>query len=361
MLTATRKPWRPHRLRRRFFTSRRHQGPGRPHFDGRKFRNVEPTERWASRVMSWMKTRKPTPWPRWVDEERPPPPPGRVDGQEIRITYINHATVLIQTAGLNIVTDPVWSRRVGPFHWLGPSRVREPGVGFDQLPKIDVVLLSHDHYDHLDMPTVRRLVVRDQPRLLTGLGVERSLEIEGLVGAETLDWHDSCRLSETVDAVFTPCRHFSGRGLKDQDSTLWGSFLLRTPAGSIYFGGDTGYGPHFQELRSRYGDVRVALLPIGCYEPRWFMRAYHMSPHDAVMAHQDLGASVSVGIHYGTFRLGDEGIDQPVIDLALALNSAGLPSTAFHALPFGGAWSTQPSQNEATSAQTEVVLTAESW
>lgn len=360
MMTITRRPWRPRRLRRRFFSSRRHLGPRRPHFDGAKFLNLEPTERWARQVMRWMATRKPTPWPRWIDDVTPATPIARVVGEGLRITLVNHSTVLIQTAGINLLTDPVWSRRVGPFPWLGPKRVRRPGIAFDELPKIDCVLLSHDHYDHLDVPTLRRLVARDQPRLLCGLGVDRTLEIEGLTGAEAMDWHGRT-LAGDLEIIFTPCRHFSGRGLKDQDSTLWGSFLLRTPQGNVYFAGDTGYGPHFDETRRRYGDVAVALLPIGCYEPRWFMRAYHMSPDDALQAHQDLGAAFSLGIHYGTFRLGDEGVDAPVRDLERALAEVGLASDAFRVQPFGDPWDMARAAPARSAAQSRVVAAAETW
>ncbi len=323
------------RYQRRFFSSARHSGPARPHYDGRRFLNVEPTGSWSREVFRWLWSREPEGWPKWVEDAALPPPPSRVDGDELRATFINHSTVLIQTAGLNFVTDPVWSPRVGPFPWLGSPRVRAPGVSFDDLPKIDVILLSHDHYDHLDMASMRRLVERDSPRLFCGHGVERTLAIDGLTEAEPLDWWEGALVAPGVKVTFTPSRHFSGRGLFDQDRTLWGSFVVEAPAGRVYFAGDTGYGPHFMEVRKRLGPMALALLPIGCYQPRWFMRAFHMSPDDAVMAHQDLETKVSLAIHHGTFQLGDESIDAPLADLDAAKAKAGVASEAFLVLAPG--------------------------
>ncbi len=329
----------PQRLtlyRRRFFSSLRYRGATTPHFDGRRFQNLVPTRNWSREVFRWLFTRRPEAWPKWLEEPHGPAPAASVDGDRIRATFVNHSTVLLQVDGLNILTDPVYSPRVGPFPWAGAARVRNPGVRFEDLPKIDAILLSHDHYDHLDIRTMRRLAERDAPRLLCGLGVDRTLAIDGLPGAEALDWWETAQLGPTVRASFTPSRHFSGRGLFDQDATLWGSFLLQTTAGNVYFAGDTGYGPHFAAVRDRFGATELALLPIGCYEPRWFMRTFHMSPEDAVLAHTDLGARLSIGIHHGTFRLGDESLDRPVTDLEAAKAKAGLTSGEFIVIPAGG-------------------------
>ena len=321
------------RFPRRFLSAARHRGPVTAHFDGKRFRNTTPTMRWSTEVFKWLLSRRPEAWPDAVESVAAPLPMTRSDG--LRVTLVNHATVLIQVCGLNILTDPVWSDRVGPYRMLSCRRVRAPGIAFDDLPPIDLILLSHDHYDHLDVPTLKRLMTRDQPRLLTGLGVDTSLSIEGLDGAEALDWWESRHINTDVRVTFAPCRHFSGRGLNDQDATLWGSFVLHTPHGAVYFGGDTGYGPHFEEVRKLLGPMTLALLPIGCYEPRWFMGPVHMAPEEAVRAHQDLGATRSLGIHFGTFRLGDEGYERPGADLKAAVASAGLPPEAFTAPAFG--------------------------
>lgn len=350
MTKAARTIRRIGRYRQRFFTSGRHFGPAsdqvdradavapstmKSFFDGKKFINTVPTTNWSAHVMKWLLNRKGVPWPKWIETPVGETPPERVYGADLSLSFVNHSTVLIQTGGLNILTDPVWSGRVGPFPWLGAQRVRNPGLGIDQIPKLDVILVSHDHYDHLDMPTIKIFLERDAPQLLTGLGVNRSLDIEGIHCAAALDWWESLDLGRGIKATFTPSRHFSGRGLYDQDSTLWGSFVLSTPAGPIYFGGDTGYGPHFREIREQFGPMAVSLLPIGCYQPRWFMKTFHMSPEDAVEAHVDLESAWSVGIHLGTFRLGDEGYDQPAIDLAKALERKGLAPDSFTVPEFG--------------------------
>jgi L-ascorbate metabolism protein UlaG (beta-lactamase superfamily) len=319
---------------RRFFSSGRHFGPPRPHFDGRRFRNQIPTTAWAGAVFKWLWQRQPATWPDWIESEPAPAPAARV-GDELRITFVNHSTVLVQTHGVNFITDPVWAERVGPFPWLGAARVRDPGLTLESLPPIDAILLSHDHYDHLDIHTVRRLLERDRPRLLCGLGVERTLEIEGLRGAEPLDWWESVSVGRDVRVTFTPSRHFSGRGLYDQDATLWGSFVVASPAGRLYFAGDTGYGPHFKEVADRFGPMTMALLPVGCYEPRWFMEPFHMSPVDAVRAHCDLQAALSVGIHHGTFQLGDEAYDKPAADVAAELARLALDPASFVVPEFG--------------------------
>ncbi len=232
----------------------------------------------------------------------------------------------------------MYSLRASPLSFAGPRRVRAPGVQLDDLPPIDLVLISHNHYDHLDIDTLQRLQQRqpaDRPLLLlVGLGVGGLLKEHGIRNYRELDWgqmvnHKGLRL------IFSECRHRSGRGVRDQMKTLWGSFVVQGAAGNIYFAGDTGYGPHFQEARQRYGPFRLALLPIGAYEPRWFMAAVHLNPAEAVKAHLDLGSQQSVAIHFGTFQLTYEGIDQPVIDLRKALRAQALDKEDFWVLDFG--------------------------
>lgn len=313
-----------------------YRGPVSDHFDGERFVNRDGVRSSGFlRFMEWQRLRQRVEWPDWVESTPGPPPPRRVEGDALRVTVVNHATALIQTAGLNILTDPIWSHRCSPVSWVGPARVRAPGIRFDDLPPIDVVLISHNHYDHLDVPTLRRLVERDRPRIYAGLGTGALFEAEGIDGGVDLDWWQSVALGAGVKLWAVPAAHFSGRGLEDRDTVLWGGFVVQGPGGPVYFAGDTGWGSHYAEIRRRFGPIRLALLPIGAYRPQWFMRPVHISPAEAVAAHRVLEAGLSVGIHFGTFPLADEGIDEPVYDLGLARSAAGVEPAAFVAPVFG--------------------------
>jgi L-ascorbate metabolism protein UlaG (beta-lactamase superfamily) len=240
-----------------------------------------------------------------------------VDDESIRVTLVGHATVLLQVAGLNILTDPVWSRRIGPASWLGVERVRPPAIAFDDLPPIDAVLLSHNHYDHLDRPTLAALTRRDTPLVVTGLKVGRSVPADRVA---ELGWWDSLMLGEHVRVTYVPAEHFSARSPFDRNRSLWGGFVLETPHGTIYFAGDTGDGSHFAAIRERFGPMTLSLLPIGAYEPRWFMAPVHIDPAEAVKASLILESEVSLAIHFGVFPLADEAIDAapPALTQALA-------------------------------------------
>jgi L-ascorbate metabolism protein UlaG (beta-lactamase superfamily) len=270
-------------------------------------------------LAKWAIGRSPRRWPKWIDEAPGVRPPERVGGGELRVTFVNHATALVQMDGLNVLTDPVWSERVSPVSWAGPKRVRAPGIRFEDLPPIDLVLLSHNHYDHLDVPTMRRLADGHRPRILTGLGNVELFDAERIRGGEEMDWWDEREVAPGARVIATPAQHFSGRGPFDRNTTLWMAFVLEGPSGRVYFAGDTGYGPHFARARERLGAMRLALLPIGAYDPQWVMAAVHMDPAGAVRAHHDLEAGTSVGIHWGSFQLTDEGVDEPVRDLETAL------------------------------------------
>lgn len=223
---------------------------------------------------------------------------------------VNHATVLLQQKGSNILTDPIWSERCSPVSFAGPRRHRAPGVEFDHLPPIDTVLLSHDHYDHLDLPTLRLLAARGGCTFVTPLRVGRYLESKGIGPVRELDWGDSSTApNATIHAV--PAFHFSGRSLFNRDRSLWCGYWIESAFGTVYFAADSGFGPHFQWIRERFGSPRVALLPIGAYSPRWFMGPVHMDPASAVDAHRILGAAASIAIHHGTFQLADDAIDTP--------------------------------------------------
>ncbi len=227
-------------------------------------------------------------------------PPQRVESG-LRITMVNHSTVLLQKHGCNILTDPIWSERASPISFAGPRRRRKPGVAWDDLPPIDLVLISHNHYDHLDLPTLRRL----NAGFIAPLGLRRLVPT-----ARELDWGGSIEFAGCrIHCV--PAMHFSARALFDRNRTLWCGYVIEGAGHTVYFAGDTGFGDHFGWIRDRFGAPDVALLPIGAYEPRWFMSAVHMSPDEAVRVHEILGASTSIAIHHGTFQLADEGIDTP--------------------------------------------------
>ncbi|MBI5532344.1 MAG: MBL fold metallo-hydrolase [Deltaproteobacteria bacterium] len=301
------------------FSSPRYAGPITDHFDGERFHNQVPAQqRELGDLLRWWSTRKPGPWADWTDAPPGPAPPKRVGPDALRVTFVNHSTVLIQVDGLNILTDPIWSMRAGPLSWIGPKRRRPPGIRFEDLPPIDVVLISHNHYDHLDIPTIERLVKRDHPRILTGLGNGAVLEAEGMQGATELDWWEVEPVGGDVLVTAVPAQHFSMRGLMDHDGTLWAGFVIESHGGPIYFAGDTAWGPHFAQIRDEFGPMRLALLPIGAFEPRWIMAPVHISPEEAVHAHHVLGAAMSVAIHFGTFAQADDGQEGPIIHLAQA-------------------------------------------
>jgi L-ascorbate metabolism protein UlaG (beta-lactamase superfamily) len=257
----------------------------------------------------------------------------------IRATYINHATVLVQVAGLNILTDPVWSKRVSPVTFAGPKRVRDPGIPIEALPEIDLILVSHNHYDHLDTASLKKLRQQQEkePVIVSGLGNAKLLRKQGYTNALELDWGEHTQVGAAT-VHFVECQHRSGRGAFDQMKTLWGSFVAETPEGAIYFAGDTGYSPHFKAQGEQYGPFALSLLPIGAYEPRWFMKDIHLNPEEAVQAHLDLNSQQSLGIHFGVFQLTWEEIDSPIIDLEAALNAQGLPRETF--------WVLEPGESE---------------
>ncbi|MEB3327944.1 MAG: MBL fold metallo-hydrolase [Candidatus Sericytochromatia bacterium] len=314
-----------------------HVGPPSDHFDGERFENVPPMPpRNVAGITRWL-TEAREPWPEWVAAPAGPAPPRRVTGG-IRVTFVNHATLLLQLGGLNVLTDPIWSERASPLGWLGPRRHRAPGLTLEALPPIDAVLISHNHYDHLDVPTLARLIARDHPRVLAGLGTARLLARAGLDPRQVtdLDWWQAQALGP-VTITLTPAQHWSARSLTDRRRTLWGSFHLRAGPTSAYFAGDTGLGPHFATIRSRLGAPDLALLPIGAYAPRWLMRPQHLDPTEAVTAHRALGARQAVAMHWGTFQLSHEGLDAPPRALAAAARAAGLAPHAFRVLQPGEA------------------------
>ena len=251
-------------------------------------------------------------------------------------TWVGHATVLVQAGGLNVLTDPVFSERASPVQFAGPRRAQPPGIALADLPRIDVVLVSHNHYDHLDRGSIEQLAARDREHtvFLVPLGLKDWMVSAGARNVVELDWWD-VQSVHGVPFQLVPVQHWSARGLGDRNKTLWGGWAVRAPDLHWYFSGDTGYASHFTQVRERGGPFDLALLAIGAYEPRWFMREQHMNPAEAVQAHRDLGARQSIAIHWGTFSLTDEALDQPPRDLAQARAAAGIDEAVFGVLAIG--------------------------
>ena|SRR5271170_2412478 len=320
-----------------------YQGPASDHFDGERFfdrdgappRSRRDLLRWFI-DRRWRGTR--AKWPAWAPSPYADSPPARVEGAVWRISYVGHASWLLQTAGLNMLLDPVWSHRASPFRLVGPKRVNDPGIAFADLPPIDVVLVSHGHYDHLDLATLSRLAAAHRPRVVTPLGNDTIMRNrDPAIAAEAYDWNDRVAIGAGVAVTLVATRHWSARNLSDRNMSLWASFVIESPAGRIYFVADSGYGDgrYFRDARERHGPFRLAILPIGAYEPRWFMRDMHMNPAEAVQAFIDCGAESALAHHFGTFQLTDEAIEAPLIALDGALRAAGIPPQRFCALQPG--------------------------
>lgn len=255
----------------------------------------------------------------------------RPDPATLTATWIGHTTVLLQIGGMNILTDPVWGKRASPLAFAGPKRLSPPGVDFDELPVIDAVIISHNHYDHLDTPTVNRLVRRfPAAAWRVPLGVAEFLRARGAADVEELGWHESAALGKLrFDCV--PAQHFSGRGLRDRNRTLWCGWVISSASHSIFFAGDTALNPSFAGIGNRYGPFDLALMPIGAYDPRWFMRSVHMDPEECVSAVKLLApfaseAPLLLATHWGTFKLTDEPIDEPPLRMRTAWDAAGFPA-----------------------------------
>jgi L-ascorbate metabolism protein UlaG (beta-lactamase superfamily) len=310
-----------------------YHGPVSPHFDGSRFHNVPPAEPpGITGLLAWQWNPDDIPWPEGPFGKATRPEPLE---RGIRVTAINHATTLVQIDGVSVLTDPVWSERVGPLAFVGPSRWAEPGIAWEDLPRIDGVVISHNHYDHCDAPTLARLAGRFAMPIFAGLGSKEMLADLDVDGGVDLDWWQTVPIARGVTVTMVPTQHWSRRGVLDRDTVLWGGYVLKGPSGSVYFAGDTGFGPHFAAIRERVGPPTIAILPISAYEPRWFMHTSHMGPDEAVDAHRALGARRSVGIHWGTFDLSDEGRWQPAGELGLALDAARIPRRDFVALVNG--------------------------
>jgi L-ascorbate metabolism protein UlaG (beta-lactamase superfamily) len=312
-----------------------HALPMNDHCDGKRFFNPGiVTGKSFADFLRWRRTRKPALWPQWIaDDDRPMPQ--ELYASECSVTFIGHATFLLRFPGFAILTDPVFSDRASPVGWMGPKRVRAPAIALENLPKIDVVLLSHNHYDHMDLPSLRQIRDRWNSLIVTGIGNGAYLAAKGVRNVIELDWWERTEPLPGLGVVYVPSQHWSRRRLWDTNSMLWGGHVVEAGGARIYFAGDTGFPAQFAEIARRLGPPDIALLPIGAYEPRWFMAPQHMNPDEAVRAHLDLGAQLSVAMHFATFPLTDESIDAPAAALVVARAQHSVAESSFRVPAFG--------------------------
>lgn len=292
------------------------------HFDGTRFFDPEvPYDKSFVDVLKWRMVKNPAKWPEKVENKQFDIPPQRVNGKGLRVSYVGHVTFLIQTEGLNILTDPVWSERASPVGFSGPKRVQEPGIKFDDLPPIDIVWISHNHYDHLDLATINLLWEKHKPRIITPLGNDTIIKKHNpAIKVEAYDWEDQVVINDQVKFYLSAMQHWSARNLLDRNKALWAALTIETKDGNIYFIGDSGYGNgrYFKKDKEKFGKFRLALIPMGAYEPRWFMQYAHMNPEEMVKAHIDLGKPYTIPSHYDVFSLTDEPRGAALADLAKA-------------------------------------------
>lgn len=343
----------------RFLDKVYYRGPISGHFDGARFFNpgrddtVAPPTGGSRGGFLWRYLTNRDKRPEWPTRVAVTPgkPPARVDGEDMRVTWIGHASVLVQTQGLNILTDPVWSEKAGPFG-LGPKRVTEPGVRFDDLPKIDVVLVSHNHYDHMDLDTLKRLWTRDKPLVVTSLGNDALLGGAG-VPSKALDWGERVSVKPGVDVVVTRSHHWSSRWFTDRNRALWSGFAVTMPGGNLFYSGDTGAGDlAWVDEAKALGPIRLALLPIGAFRfvPQQMAIGSHIGPVDAVEIFERLGAARAIPVHWGTFRLSYEAYDTPPKLLDATMKCAGLDPARFAPVAIGASVAVPPYAPSASRA-----------
>lgn len=320
-----------------FLSGPRYRGPVTDHFDGKTFFTPGGAKaKGLPDVLKWMIQRKQAEWKPQMDlpvGEKP------IDtwSQGVRITFVNHSTFLLQLNGLNVLTDPVWSERTSPFSFAGPKRMRPAGIHFQDLPHVHLVLLSHNHYDHLDIDTVKKIAAKWNPLFVVPLGVGLFLQQHGISNFRELDWWGETSIAEKFVVQSVPAQHFSGRGTLDRDATLWCGYVIKREGGNIYFAADSGYNNKiFKEIGERCSP-QLSIIPIGAYKPEWFMSPIHCSPEEAVQIHLDLNSPQSIATHYGTFPLADDGYADPLSDLTTALHARGVTSEKFLALKEGEA------------------------
>ena len=335
--------------------------PAKPHHTAEGFRNnyIATVDKSFSELVRWQIERRQQGVP------KPPKTPTPLQAPDLaaiksyaagtssqprasQITWIGHASMLVQAGGLNVLTDPVFSERASPVQFIGHKRAQPPGIALADLPPIDVVLISHNHYDHLDKAAVQEISRQSKAAgtstlFLVPLGLKSWFADLGIDNVTELDWWER-RSLRGVEFNFTPVQHWSSRGLGDRSQTLWGGYAVFAPEFQWYFSGDTGYSKDFVDTLARFADRQkpeqgggfdLALIAVGAYEPRWFMKEQHVNPAEAVQIHKDLHAKRSVGLHWGTFELTDESLDQPPKDLAAAVKAQSLKDDEFTLMAIG--------------------------
>ena len=312
-----------------------YKGPVSDHFDGKKFINPGGVEaKGFKEIFKWMREGRA---PRIWKEDLTPPPYQKVKASkngECIITFINHSSFLIQVDGLHILTDPVWSKYASPFQFTGPKRMKQPGLEIHALKKVDYVLLSHNHYDHLDLRSLKELERLYAPEFITPLGVDLFLIKKGIRNVKAMDWWQHIQLGQ-LSLWSTPAQHFSSRGLFDRNKTLWCGFALKSDNHNIYYVGDSGYGDFFKEIGDRLGPFDASIIPIGAFKPEWFMQPIHVNPAQAIQIHSDVNSKRSIACHFGTFPLADDNMGEPETLLQEGLQSNGFKETDFTVLANG--------------------------
>jgi L-ascorbate metabolism protein UlaG (beta-lactamase superfamily) len=316
--------------------------PQKPHHTPQGFRNLDPEAVAAGGFWRWQWERRTRGVPLAPNDAhrdwRVAPDLALLRAPEANpsVTWIGHATLLLRIGGLNVLTDPHFSERASPVGFAGPKRFLPPGVALADLPRIDAVVISHSHYDHLDLASVRELHARSDGRLrfFVPLGLKPWFARLGIDDVSELDWWEQAEL-DGVRFTLTPLQHWSARSPFDRNRTLWGGWAIAANDGKVFFAGDTGYSRDFAEIGRRLGPFDLAAIPIGAYEPRWFMRRQHVDPPEALQIHRDLGARQSLGIHWGVFPMADESLDEPPRALARARDVAGLSESEFFVLKVG--------------------------
>lgn len=312
-----------------FYAVPKYQGQKSNHFDGEVFHNLDEEQSFDyGAFISFLLFRSYGYWADYYPQKIKSNPPSFANYGELKVTFINHATTLIQFDSLNILTDPVWSEYTTPLPPIGPKRHREAGIDIDSLPQIDIVVISHNHYDHLDLATLKKLKEKFKPLILYPLGNKPLFDDNELTNSKAMDWWDSLVIKGRT-ITFVPARHFSNRGITDRNGTLWGGYIFQTDGGPVYFAGDTGFGVHYKMINQHYGKLRLSILPIAPIEPRSFMQEVHQDAREAVKAHIALQSQKSMGIHFGTFQQASDAMSAPIDSLIVALRDLGVSPRNF--------------------------------